>query len=249
MSLKEDQVSVRSRESVGSQRMMSDTVSTESEAQQRRTACAWAQGERAVEGERERIQASVVAQSMEGDGMDSLWRVMSVIEGRQGTHQEAKEVRDRVVATVEERWKLKEPLLRGEPGWQVYIQKMVKGRRKGGLPEAEAWAMGGGYRITVYGETTHGAGYRKIQEYGEENSIWAGILWKRTTVYEVVWEQEGEGRGRAAGDEGDKEKCRGAAARANVGRGRGHSLTSSDSRPSTWGAGSVGSTEGNVVQQ
>ena len=45
-----------------------------------------------------------MAQSMEGDGMDSLWRVMNVIEGGQGTREEAKEVRDRVIATVEERW-------------------------------------------------------------------------------------------------------------------------------------------------
>ena len=46
-----------------------------------------------------------MAQSMEGDGMDSLWRVMNVIEGGQGSREKAKEVRDRVVATGEERWK------------------------------------------------------------------------------------------------------------------------------------------------
>ena len=35
--------------------------------------------------------------------MDSLWRAMSVVEGGQGTNEEAKEVRARVVAAVEER--------------------------------------------------------------------------------------------------------------------------------------------------
>ena len=76
-----------------------------------------------------------MAHSMEGDGMDSLWRVMNVIEGGQGTRDEAKEVRDRVIATVEERrkaGKLKEPLPPGEKGWQVCIQKLVQGRRFGG---------------------------------------------------------------------------------------------------------------------
>ena len=56
-------------------------------------------------------------------------------------------MRDRGVATVKDRWKageLKEPLPPGEMGWQVYIQKMVQGRRMAGPPEVEAWAMGGG---------------------------------------------------------------------------------------------------------
>ena len=64
MSMNEDEVSVQSRVSVGSQRKMSDTVNTESEVQQRRPACVWVQGERTLEGERERIRAGVVAQSM-----------------------------------------------------------------------------------------------------------------------------------------------------------------------------------------
>ena len=51
MSMNEDEVSMRSGESAGSQRTMSDTVNTESEAQRRRTVCAWAQGERALQGE------------------------------------------------------------------------------------------------------------------------------------------------------------------------------------------------------
>ena len=72
MSMNEEEVSVRSRESVDSQRRMGDTVGTESEAQSRKTACAWAQSKRALKGERERIEAGVVAKSMEGDGMYSL---------------------------------------------------------------------------------------------------------------------------------------------------------------------------------
>ena len=123
MSMNEEEVSVRGRESVGCQKMMTEAVSTESEAQRRRTACAWAQGEPVLEGEGERIQEGVVAQSVEVDGMDSLWRVKNVIEGGQGTREEAKEVRDRVVPP---------PSRRGgkpETWWQVYIQKMVQGRR------------------------------------------------------------------------------------------------------------------------
>ena len=38
------------------------------------------------------IHAGVVTHGMEGDGVDSLWRAMSVIEGGQGTSAEAKEM-------------------------------------------------------------------------------------------------------------------------------------------------------------
>ena len=103
--------------------------------------------------------------------------------------------------------------------------------------------------MTVYRETKDGAGYRKIQEFGEEKGVRAGILWKKTRVYEVVWEQEGEEKGGTAGEGGEEDKFRGAPARVNVGSERGHSVTSSDSRPSTCGVGSVGSTEGNEVEQ
>ena len=226
-------------------------MNTKSEAQRRRAACAWARSERALIAEQERNQAGVVAQSMEGDGMDSLWREMNVIEGGQGTRKKAKEVRDRVIATVKERWKageLQEPLPPGEKGWQVYIQKMVQGRRMGGAPEVEAWVMGGGYRVTLYRETKDGAGYRKIQEVGEDKGVRAGIPWKKTRVYEVVWEQEGQEKGGTAGEGGEADKCGGAPARANVGTERGHSVTSSDSGPSTCGRKSVGSTEGNDVE-
>ena len=78
--------------------------------------------------------------------MDSLRRVMNVIKGGQGTREEAKGVRDKVVASVEDRWKarvLKEPVPLGETGLQVYIQKMVQGKRMGAMLEVEAWAMGG----------------------------------------------------------------------------------------------------------
>ena len=244
--------SVRSRESVDSLQTMGDAENTGSEAQRRRTACAWAWSERALNGERERIHAGVVTQSMEGDGMDSLWRAMNVINGGQGTSEEAKEVRDKVVAAVEERWIagwMQEPLPPGETEWQAYIQNMLQGGRMGGPPEVEAWAMGKGYRAKVYRETKDGAGYRKIQEYGEEKGVSVGILWRKTRVYEVVWRQEEEVK-RSTAREGDGEGlCRGAQARVSVGSERGRSEASSESRPSTCGAGSVGSTEGNEVKQ
>ena len=80
------------QESVDSLLTMGDAESTESEAQRRRTACAWTRSERALDGERERIHAGMVTQSMEGDGMDSLWRAMNVFERGQGKSAEAKEV-------------------------------------------------------------------------------------------------------------------------------------------------------------
>ena len=109
-----------------------------------------------------------MTQGMEGDGTDSLWRAMKVIDRGEGTSEEAREVRDKVVAAVEERWKaggMQEPPPQGETDWQAYIQKMIQGRRMGGPPEVEAWAMGRGYRVKVYREMKDGAGYRKIQEY------------------------------------------------------------------------------------
>ena len=134
MSKNEEEASVRSRKSVDSLQTMRDVESTGSEAQSRRTACAWARSEQALDGERERIHAGVVTQSMEGDGNDSLWRAMNFIEGGQGTSEEAKEVREKVVAAVQERWKageMQEPLPQEETEWQAYIQKMLQGRRMG----------------------------------------------------------------------------------------------------------------------
>ena len=95
---------------------------------------------------------------------------MSVFEGGQGTSAEAKEVRARVVAAVEERLQagvMQEPLPQGETGWKENLRKLVQGRRMGGPPEVDAWAVKNGYKVKVYRERKEGEGYRKIQEYGE----------------------------------------------------------------------------------
>ena len=55
MSNNEEEASVRSRESVDSLPTMGEAGSSGSEAQRRPTACAWAQSERALDGEGERI--------------------------------------------------------------------------------------------------------------------------------------------------------------------------------------------------
>ena len=190
----EEEASERSRESVESAR---------SETRKRRAACAWTGSERTFEGEHDRIHAGVVTQGMEGDGVDSLWRAMSVIEGGQGTNEEAKEVRARVVAAFEERLQagvMQEPLPQWETGWKEYIRKLVQGRRMGGPPVVEAWAAKNGYRVKVYRETKDGEGYRKIQEYGGEQGMTAGILWRKTRVYRVVWEHEETGEGSTTGE-------------------------------------------------
>ena len=165
MYVTEEEASERSRESMESAR---------SETRKRRTACAWTGSEGAFEGEQDRIHGGVVTQGMEGDGVDSLWRAMSVIEGGQGTSAEVKEVRARVVTAVEERLQaeeMQEPLPQGETGWKEYVRKLVQGRRMGGPPEVEAWAVKNGYRVKVYRETKDGVGYRKIQEYGGEKGV------------------------------------------------------------------------------
>ena len=144
---------------------------------------------------------------------------------------------------------MQEPLPQEEAGWQGYVQKLLEGRRMGGPPEVEAWAVRSEYRVKVYRETKDGAGYRKIQEYGGEKGVSVGILWKKTRVYEVVWGQE-EAESRSTAREGEgKGLCRGAQARVSVGSERGHSVAFRESRPSTCGAGSVVSTEGNEVEQ
>ena len=73
MSKNEEEVSVRSRESVDSLRKMGDAESTKNETQQRQTVCAWARREQALDSERERIHPVVVTQGMAGGRMDSLW--------------------------------------------------------------------------------------------------------------------------------------------------------------------------------
>ena len=103
--------------------------------------------------------------------------------------------------------------------------------------------------MTVYRETKDGPRYIKVQEYGEESGKRAGMLWKKMRVYEVIWEKEGEVRESAAGEGGNDEKGRGAPTRSIVGSNIEQSVTYNDSTPSTYGAGRVGSTEENDVEQ
>ena len=239
----EKEASKRSRESMESAR---------SETRKRKAACAWSGSERTFEGERDRIHVGVMTQGMEGDGVDSLWGAMSVIGGGQGTNEEAKEVRARVVAAVEERLQagvLQEPLPQGETGWKEYVRKLEQGRRMGGPPEVEAWAAKNGYRVKVYRETKDGEGYRKIQEYGGEQGMTAGILWRKTRVYEVVWEQEETGEGSTTGEAGRAGAGGGAQVRVGAGGEQGHSVASGASRLSTCRTGSVGSAAGNEEEQ
>ena len=192
MYVTEEEASERSRQSVESAR---------SETQKTTTACAWTGSERALEGEQDRIHAGVVTQGMEGDGVDSLWRAMSVIERGQGTSAEAKEMRQRVVTAVEERLQageMQEPLPQGKTGWQEYVRKLVQGRRMAGPPEVEAWAVKNGYRVKVYQETKDGEGYMKVQEYGGEKGVQVGFLWRKTRVYQVVWEHDEPEKGSTA---------------------------------------------------
>ena len=243
MYVTEEEASERSRESMGSAR---------SDTRKRRTACAWTRSERAFEGEQDRIHAGVVTEGMEGDGVDSLWRAMSVIEEGQGTSAEAKEVRARGVTAVEERLQageMQEPLPQGETGWKGYVRKLVQGRRMGGPPKVEAWAVKNGYRVNVYRETKDGEGYRKIQEYGGEEGVLVGDLWRKTRVYEVVWEQEETGEGSTIGEAGRAGTGGGAQVRVGAGGERGRSVASGKSLPSTCEAGSVGSTAGNKEEQ
>ena len=184
--------------------------------------------------------------------MESLWRAMNVIEESQGTSAEAKEVREKVVTAVKERrqaGEMQEPLQQWETGWQEYVRRLLQGRRMRGPPEVEAWAVKSGYRVKVYREMKDGAGYRKIQENGGEKGVHVGILWRKTRVYEVVWEHKEAENGSTAREAERESSCRGAQARVSVGSERGHSVASGDSWPWTCGAGSVGSTEGNKVEQ
>ena len=217
--------------------------SARSETRKRRAACAWTGSERTFQGEQDRIHAGVVTQGMEGDGVDSLRRALSVIEGGQGTNEEAKEVRARVVAAVEERLQtgvMLEPLPQGETGWKEYVRKLVQGRGMGGPPEVEAWAAKNGYRVKVYRETKDGEGYRKIQEYGGEKRVTVGILWRKMRVYEVVWEHEETREGSTTGEAGRAGTGGGAQVRVGAGGERGHSVASGESLPSTWGTGGCG---------
>ena len=76
-----------------------------------------------------------------------------------------------------------------------------------------------------------------------------GILWRKTRVYEVVWEHEGTGEGSTTGEAGRAGTGGGAQVRVGGGGERGHSVASGESRPSTCGTGSVGSAAGNKEEQ
>ena len=119
----------------------------------------------------------------------------------------------------------------------------------GGPPEVGASAMKNGYRVKVYRETKDGEGYRKIQEYGGEKGMPVGILWRKTRVYEVVLGHEETGEGSTTGEAGRAGTGGGAQVRVGAGGERGHSVASGESRPSTCGTGSVGSTAGNEEEQ
>ena len=119
----------------------------------------------------------------------------------------------------------------------------------GGPPEVEAWAVKNGYRVKVYREAKDGGGYRKIQEYGGERGLQGGILWRKTRVYEVGWEHDEPEEGNLTREAGRAGSGGGAQVRVGEGGKRGHSVASGESRPSTCGAGSVGSTAGNEVER
>ena len=103
--------------------------------------------------------------------------------------------------------------------------------------------------MKVYRETKDGEGYRKIQEYGGEQGMTAGILWRKTRVYEVVWEHEETGEGSTTGAAGRAGAGGGAQVRVGAGGERGHSVASGESRPTTCRTGSVGSAAGNEEEQ
>ena len=223
---------------------MGDAESTGNEAQRRRTACAWARSVHALDEEQERIHAGVVTQSMEGDGKDSLWRAMNVIGGGQGTSAEAKEVPEKVVVAVEERWKageMQEPLPQGEAGWQAYVKGEKDGRttRVGGMG-GEEWIQSEGLQ-----------GGERLSGLQEDTGVWRGegsecrnLVEEGEGVRGSVWGQEEAVNRSTARERVRQGLCRGAHARASLGSQRGHTVASSEGRPSKCGAGSVRSTEG-----
>ena len=68
-------------------------------------------------------------------------------------------------------------------------------------------------------------------------------------MYEVAWEHEEAENGCTAGEVEGEGSCGGAQVGVSLGSKGGHSVASGESRPSMCGAGSVGSTEGNEVEQ
>ena len=185
MSKNEEEASERSRESVDSLQTIGDAESTGSEAQRRRSAFAWARSERALDVEQERTHAGVVTHSMEGNRLNSLWGAMNVIEGGQGTSEDAKEVREKVVAAVEERWKAGEntgaPAAGGNRMAGVRTEDVTRekdGRATGfgGIGDGE-WIPGEG----VQGD----AGRIGLQE---DTGVWRG---ERSKFRNLVEEDEG----------------------------------------------------------
>ena len=78
------------------------------------------QREQTLEGAREKNQCRCGGT----EATDSLWMVLGMLEGEEDCQEEAKEVREKVVASLEEQWqaeKLEEQLLPGETTLQGYI--------------------------------------------------------------------------------------------------------------------------------
>ena len=77
----------------------------------------------------------------------------------------------------------------------------------------------------------------------------AGILWRKTRVYEVVCKHEETGEGSTTGEAGRAGTGGGAQVRVGMGGERGHCVASGESRPSTCRTGTVGSAAGNEEEQ
>ena len=129
-------------------------------------------------------------QHMYGRDVDSLSAVLCALEGRPSSEEELKKIRQGVATRVESRHTsgtMEECLPREEVSWQRYIQRTRQGRRMGGPPEVETWALEGGYKVAVYRETKSGEGYRELVQHWEGTPLEAGILWTRRRVCPVLW--------------------------------------------------------------
>ena len=127
---------------------------------------------------------------MYGQDVNTLWEVLRALQGRPNSEEEVQRIRQGVATRVESRHnmgEMEECLPQEEVSWQKYIQRTRQGRRMGGPPEVEAWAVEGEYKVAVYRETKSGNGYRKLVEYGEGTPLDAGILWTKRRTYAVLW--------------------------------------------------------------
>ena len=134
----------------------------------------------ALEGAREKTGDGLLVEHMYGKDVNSMWEVLCALEGRPDSEEELQTIRQGVATRVESRHNLgamEECLPREEVSWQKYIQRTRQGRRMGGPPEVEAWAVEGGCRVAVYRDSKSGEGYRKLVEYGDGTLLDAGILW------------------------------------------------------------------------